>query len=137
MNSGQDEPLIAALRQEVAATALEHSGPMTAAELGSLLEYEWERAGLDRDSGTSLVAAVLVITAQSVREVPQHPESPEIAAWVVCDGALRWAAAHRLASRRYAHFVGLIAAAVIRALLGDSSPGMPEMDPNLSRQEHP
>jgi hypothetical protein len=130
MSSGDVERVIAALRPEVTAIALRDSRLMTAEELGSLLEYEWERAALDRDSGTGLVAAVLAITAQSVREVSRHLESPDLAAGIVCDGTLRWAAAHRLASRRYAHITGLIAAAVTRALLGgmQEDEHLPERD---------
>jgi hypothetical protein len=50
VSSEDNEQVIAALRAEVTAAALQHSGLLTAEELGCLLEYERDRAGLDRDN---------------------------------------------------------------------------------------
>lgn len=113
---GEDEQEIAALRSKVVTTALElqDSALLTVEELGTLLEYEWDRAALERDA--SPVSAVMAVTAQAVREVSQNPESPDVVG-TVCGAALHWAVAHHLASDRYVEIVGIIAAAVVKALL--------------------
>lgn len=110
------------LRAKVIEIAMEHSG-FSGDELLSLLEYEWERAGLavaDRGPAGDYVRAIVTRVWQQAR---RQRDSLEVITAMSADSALHWAAEYHLASDRYALVVGLIAAWVARAILDDPDGG--------------
>jgi hypothetical protein len=113
------------LQAKVAAIAVQHAD-LSGEELLTLLEYEWERAGLavaDRGPAGDYVRTVAV---RVLRQAKRQRDTVEVIAAMAADSALRWAAAHGLASDRYALVFGLLAAWVTRAVLDgpdDDDPG--------------
>jgi hypothetical protein len=114
-----------ALRAKVIEIALEHSG-LSGEELLSLLEYEWDRAGLavaDRGPAGDYVRTVVTRVWQQARH---HRGTVDVIVGMSVDNALQMAAAHHPPFDQYALVVGLVAASVTRAILDDPddrSPG--------------
>jgi hypothetical protein len=107
-----------ALQAKVAAIAVQHAD-LGSEQLLTLLEYEWERAGLavaDRGPARDYIRTIAIKVLQQAR---RQRDTLEVSAAIAADSALQWAAAHGLASDRYALIVGLLAAWVTRAVLDD------------------
>lgn len=105
-----------ALKAKVAAIAVRHAN-LSGEKLLTLLEYEWERAGLtvaDRGPGRDYVRGVAM---RVFRQAKRQRDTVEVVAAMAADSALQWADAHHLASDRYALVFGLLAAWVTRAIL--------------------
>jgi hypothetical protein len=113
------------LQAKVAAIAVQHAG-LSGEELLTLLEYEWDRAGLavaDRGPAGDYVRTV---AARVFQQAKRQRDTVEVIAAMAADSALQWAAEHGLASDRYALVFGLLAAWVTRAVLDgpdDHDPG--------------
>jgi hypothetical protein len=104
------------LQVKVTTIAMQHVD-LSGEELLTLLEYEWERAGLavaDRGPARDYVRAVAVRVFQQAK---RQRDTVEVIAAMAADSALQWAAAHGLASDEYALVFGLLAAWVARAIL--------------------
>lgn len=114
-----------ALKAKVTAIAVQHAS-MSSNELLTLLEYEWERAGLaaaNRGPGRDYVRSIAVRVFQQAK---RQRDTVEVVAGMAADSALQLPALQHLVSDRYALIFGLLAAWVTRAVLDnpdDNDPG--------------
>lgn len=117
-----------ALRAKVAAIAVQHAD-LNAEQILTLLEYEWDRAGLAIAARGPAREYVRAVATRVLQQARRQRDTVEVIAAMAADSALQWAAAHGYGSDRYALVVGLLAAWVTRAVLDDPDDRDPDSHP--------